>query len=112
MKKPKQSASIQDKADALDALSSKIKAAQTANSSEIEQERTGWAVGVRYASEFSAAVIVGGLFGFGIDHFARTGPWGLLVGVILGFMAGTRNIVRVAKEMSAETDTSQNSHKD
>lgn len=112
MKKPQQSTSNQDKADALDALSSKIKAAQTANKPDIEQERTGWAVGVRYASEFSAAVIVGGMLGFGVDHFAKTGPWGLLVGIILGFTAGTRNIVRIAKEMSADTDTSRVSQED
>ena len=112
MKKPKQSTSNQDPADALEALGRKVKAAQVANNPDIEQERTGWAVGIRYASEFSAAVIVGGILGFGIDHFAKTGPWGLLAGIILGFMAGTRNIVRIAKEMSAENGENQDSHKD
>jgi len=112
MKKPKQTTSNQDHTDALEALSRKVKAAQDAQSPEIEAERTGWAVGIRYASEFSAAVIVGGMLGFGIDYFAKTGPWGLLVGIILGFMAGTRNIVRLAKEMSVEPDTSQGSHRD
>ena len=112
MKKPKQSTSNQDPADALEALGRKVKAAQVANTPDIEQERTGWAVGIRYASDFSAAVIVGGLLGFGFDTLANTTPWGLLVGIIFGFVAGTRNIVRTAKEMSADADASQNSQKD
>ncbi|NNC38653.1 MAG: hypothetical protein HKO02_14440 [Hyphomonadaceae bacterium] len=112
MKKPQQSTSNQDEGDALDALGDKIKAAQTAHSPDIEQERTGWAVGIRYASDFSAAVIVGGLIGFGFDKLVNTMPWGMLVGIIFGFMAGTRNIVRTAKEMSAETDPGQDLQED
>ena len=112
MKKPKQSTSNQDHTDALDALGDKIRAAQSEHSPDIEPERTGWAVGIRYASDFSAAVIVGGLLGFGFDKLAKTTPWGLLVGIVFGFMAGTRNIVRTAKEMSAGVDPGQDSQED
>lgn len=112
MKKPEQSTSNRDEEDALEALGRKVKAAQDAREPDYDQERTAWAVGIRYASEFSAAVIVGGMLGFGIDHFAKTTPWGLLVGIILGFMAGTRNIVRLAKEMSADAGENQTSQED
>ena len=112
MKKPKQSTSNQDQSDALEALGRKVKAAQQAREPELDQERTGWAVGIRYASEFSAAVIVGGLLGFLVDYFVGTTPWGLLAGMILGFMAGTRSIVRIAKEMSADDGATQTSQKD
>jgi ATP synthase protein I len=112
MKKPKQSTSNQDQSDALEALGRKVQAAQDAQNPEIEAERKGWAIGIRYASDFSAAVIVGGLLGFGFDKLAKTTPWGLLVGIIFGFMAGTRNIVRTAKELSAENGTGQGSQED
>ncbi|HHL42803.1 MAG TPA: hypothetical protein ENJ42_04230 [Hellea balneolensis] len=102
------STSKSGKNDALEALGEKVRAAQAARTPEIEQERTGWAVGIRYASEFTAAVVVGGLFGFGIDYFAKTAPWFFMVGLILGFSAGTRNIVRTAKELNGE-ETPQNS---
>ncbi|PHR61714.1 MAG: F0F1 ATP synthase assembly protein I [Robiginitomaculum sp.] len=92
--------------DALEALGKKVKAAQDAHSPEIEEDRTNWAVGVRYASEFSAAVIVGGALGWCFDYFVGSIPWGMLVGIILGFTAGTRNIVRLAREMSVDVDES------
>lgn len=93
--------------EALKALRVKVEAAKAARAPEVEQESTGWAVGIRYASEFTSAVVVGGLFGFGIDHFAKTAPWFFMVGLILGFSAGTRNIVQTAKELSGG-ETSHN----
>ncbi len=83
----------------LQTLADKVKAAQDARQVEPDMERTGWAIGVRYASEFSSAVIVGGLIGYGIDHFAHTGPWFLVIGLGLGMIAGTRNLVRAAKQL-------------
>ena len=106
MPKGKNTSSISDNPDALEAFGEKVRAAQKAHDPQIDEEATGWAVGVRYASEFSAAVIVGAGLGFGIDHFANTTPWVMLVGLILGFMAGTRNIVRLAKEMSVDESES------
>ncbi len=92
----------QDKDEALHALGEKVKNAQDAHDPQIDEEKTGWAVGIRYASEFSSAVIVGGILGAIVDHFAGSTPWALFVGIILGFTAGTRNIIRLAKEMSVD----------
>lgn len=64
----------------------------------------GWALGLRYGSEFIAGVLAGGLLGFAIDWVAGWSPWGLLVGVLLGFAAGTRNVVRVAREVNDAGD--------
>jgi len=33
-----------------------------------------------------------------VDKFAGSGPWGLLIGLLLGFGAGVMNVVRAAKE--------------
>ena len=52
---------------------------------------------LRYGGEFGAAVIVGGLLGYGVDQFLPTSPWGVLVGFMLGFAAGVVNVVRVAR---------------
>lgn len=102
MSKRKKLSSEQDKINDLEALGKKVKAAQDAHNPEQDEDTAGWALGMRYASDFSAAVIVGGMFGAGMDYFAGTKPWLLLIGIIFGFMAGTRAIIRTAKEMSAE----------
>lgn len=101
-----------DMSDDLAALGEKLKHAQDARRPDVEEQSAGWAIGIRYASEFASAVVVGGLFGYAIDHFAGTKPWALLLGVLFGFAAGTRNIVRLAKELSAGVPIGQDSTED
>ena len=43
---------------------------------------------MRLSSEFIAGVLGGALFGWVLDKFAGTGPWGLIVFLLLGFAAG------------------------
>jgi F0F1-type ATP synthase assembly protein I len=85
--------------DALQAFSEKLKAQQKPHQ-ELEKtnDRSGMGAGLKYASEFSAAVIVGAFLGYIVDKFAGTGPWGLIVGILLGFGTGVMNVVRAAKE--------------
>jgi ATP synthase protein I len=54
------------------------------------------AVGFRLSSELIAGVIVGGLLGWGFDRLLSTSPFGLIVFVLLGFVAGVVNVVRSA----------------
>ncbi|HPF23761.1 MAG: AtpZ/AtpI family protein [Hyphomonas sp.] len=56
---------------------------------------------LRYGAEFVANVFVGGFFGFWIDKFAETKPWGLLIGGAFGFAAGIRAIMRAYRELNA-----------
>jgi ATP synthase protein I len=56
---------------------------------------------LRFGGEFGAAVLVGALLGYGIDHFLHTDPWGLMIGLGLGFCAGVMNVVRVAQSYSS-----------
>jgi ATP synthase protein I len=51
---------------------------------------------LRFGGEFGAAIIVGALLGFGADYFLPTDPWGLVIGLVLGFVAGIVNVVRTA----------------
>ena len=60
-----------------------------------EKELSGIQLGFRIGTELIAAVIVGGLIGFGLDSWLGTKPWLLVVFVLLGNMAGLWNIFRI-----------------
>ncbi len=49
---------------------------------------------VRMSSEFVAAILVGAALGWGLDRIAGTGPWGLIIVMMLGFAAGVLNVLR------------------
>jgi ATP synthase protein I len=50
----------------------------------------------RMSSEFVAGIIAGGGLGWLLDRWLGTSPWGLIVFLMLGFAAGTFNVVRAA----------------
>lgn len=54
------------------------------------------AVGLRLSSELVAGVIVGTVLGWGFDRLFSTSPWGLIVLMLLGFVAGVINVMRSA----------------
>lgn len=54
------------------------------------------AVGLRLSSELVAGVVVGSILGWGFDHLLSTSPWGLIVFMLLGFVAGVINVMRSA----------------
>ena len=66
-------------------------------------EMTGIGRGFRLASEFVAAVVVGGAIGFAVDYFLPTRPWGMIILLLLGFAAGVLNVIRATAEMNAAT---------
>ena len=85
----------------IDALDARLKAAQ-----EREEERTKPAGGVetdanyrmgnRVLAELLGGIGGGAFFGWVIDHFAGTSPWGLLVVMFLGIFVAFRNIIRIS----------------
>lgn len=56
----------------------------------------GVAQAFKISSEFIAGILVGAVMGWGIDHFLGTSPWGLIVFLLLGFCAGTLNVMRAS----------------
>ena len=60
------------------------------------ESRKGYAAAMKLSSEFVAAIIVGALLGYLLDHFAGTGPWGMIILLLLGFCAGVLNVLRSA----------------
>ena len=85
-----------------DALARRIAAARDAEPSTRDgskrEESQGWSV----ALEFVGAMLVGGLIGWFIDRQAGTGPWGLIVMLLLGFATGLRSVLRQQKKFDGE----------
>jgi ATP synthase protein I len=64
------------------------------------RDMSGLSRGLRLGSEFIAAILVGAGIGYLLDLWLKTGPWLLLVFVLVGFAAGVLNVVRAAAEMN------------
>jgi ATP synthase protein I len=54
------------------------------------------ALGFRLSSELIAGVAVGAVIGLGLDRLLSTSPFGFIVFLLLGFVAGVVNVVRSA----------------
>jgi ATP synthase protein I len=89
--------------DALDELAKRVAALHQERKLSVPQvntDRSGMSLGLRLASEFASAILVGGLLGYGIDYLVKSSPWGLLVGLALGFVTGTVNLIRASRQMT------------
>jgi ATP synthase protein I len=90
--------------DALEKLAARVAEVRQERSErepKVAIDRSGMSAGLRMASEFASAILVGGLLGYGVDFLLKTSPWGLLVGLALGFSAGTVNLIRVSRSYAA-----------
>jgi ATP synthase protein I len=100
--------------DALDKLAARVAAVKQVRGereSKVAIDRSGMSLGLRMGSEFASAILVGGLLGYGVDFLAKSSPWGLLAGLVLGFVTGTVNIVRAARKMAAANPVDRNAPK-
>jgi ATP synthase protein I len=57
---------------------------------------------LRLSAEFIAGILGGGGLGWLADHFLGTSPWGLIVLLLLGFVAGVYNVVRDSGFLDAD----------
>jgi ATP synthase protein I len=71
-------------------------ASQTSAPSPIEAPRQGYGLAMRLGADFVAGVVVGAALGWGIDRLFGTSPWGLIVFLLLGFVAGILSVLRSA----------------
>jgi ATP synthase protein I len=89
--------------DALDELAKRVAALHQERENagpKVGVDRSGMSLGLRLASEFASAILVGGLLGYGVDVILTMQPWGLLVGLALGFVTGTVNLIRASRQMT------------
>ena len=59
-------------------------------------DRSGIARGLRLSTELVAGVLLGAAIGWLLDRWLGISPWGLIVFVLLGFVAGILNVMRAA----------------
>ena len=77
--------------------SRKIGTDQSGNESGDRAARaSAMALGFRLSSELVAGVAVGAGIGWGFDRLLSTSPFGFIVFLLLGFVAGVFNVVRSA----------------
>ncbi|UPK36344.1 AtpZ/AtpI family protein [Bradyrhizobium sp. 186] len=75
----------------------RIKTEQPAGDGEDRAARaSAMALGFRLSSELIAGVVVGAGIGWGFDRLLSTSPFGFIVFLLLGFVAGVVNVVRTA----------------
>src|SRR5262245_10809786 len=67
-----------------------------AESGDSVARASAMALGFRLSSELIAGVVVGAAIGWGVDRLLSTTPFGLIVFLLLGFVAGVVNVVRAA----------------
>lgn len=61
---------------------------------------TGYAQAVKMSSEFIAGILVGAGLGWILDEWLGTSPFGLIVFLLLGFVAGVLNVLRAAGQIA------------
>ena len=66
------------------------------NSENKKSDNVNFSNAIRLSTEFVVAILVGVGIGWAIDRFLGTAPWGMIIMLPLGFIAGVRNIMRAA----------------
>ncbi len=61
-----------------------------------QKTRQGYALALRLGADFVAGIVVGAAIGWGVDRLFGTSPWGLIVFLLLGFVAGILSVMRTA----------------
>ncbi len=85
--------------------SRKIGTDRSGNEQDTAQAKaSAMAVGLRLSSELVAGVLVGAALGWGFDRLLSTSPWGLIVFLLLGFIAGVLNVMRAAGVMAKQSE--------
>ena len=71
---------------------------------QAQAKASAMAMGLRLSSELVAGVLVGAGLGWGFDRLLSTSPWGLIVFLLLGFIAGVLNVMRTAGVMAKQSE--------
>jgi ATP synthase protein I len=96
--KPEKDTDLAKRSAELDAALSSMKRerVEAAKGMNSTGNMNGMAYALRLSSEFIAAILVGTAIGWLIDKMTGSSPWGLIVFLMLGFVAGILNVLRSA----------------
>lgn len=83
----------------LDKVQDEAKAAERAQPSN-DVNAQGMRLAFRIVSEFVSGVLVGAGLGWLIDYWLGTSPWGMIVLLLLGFVAGVLNVLRAVGKVA------------
>lgn len=97
----------QEKPSSLNELENRIRAAreredeQAGRGPDRRETSAGIALGMRLTIEFVAGIAVGAGLGYALDRLIGTGPWFMVLFLLLGGGAGVMNAYRAAKGLDA-----------
>jgi ATP synthase protein I len=60
---------------------------------------------MRLSTEFIAGIVAGAILGWLVDRFVGTSPWGLIIFLMLGFVAGVMNLMRASNALGKSSST-------
>lgn len=66
---------------------------------------------LRMVSDFAAACLVSAGAGYGVDIWLNTSPFGLLIGLFLGLITGTKLLLDAESRVKDHSATSENEEK-
>ena len=85
----------------LDGLEDRLDAFEAKRSRPIAPDQAGSiGAGYRFLASMLGGVLSGIGFGWLLDHYAGTGPWGVVGGLLIGSAASIFSVVRTAGRMS------------
>jgi ATP synthase protein I len=93
--------SLEERRDSLDARLKQARPKDERVEESNDVTRKGYSQALKISSEFISAIVVGGIIGYLLDLLLPTKPWGLIVFVLLGFVAGVLNVLRVTGKVSS-----------
>jgi ATP synthase protein I len=96
----------------IDVRISDLKARTKPRKGHAEGRFIGATSGLRMGTDFLSGVIIGSIFGYFIDEFFATKPFGLVVFLLIGGVAGALNVYRYAKEREAQIKKDELNHRD
>ncbi len=85
----------------------KIRREPVDRSAENRARGEAFAKAFRFVAELLVGVGVGGFIGWALDRQLGTGPWLLVLFVVLGFAAGMMTVIRTAQEEQRKQQASQ-----
>ncbi len=92
-------ADLANRLSSLDKRLASRRGVRGAEAEDAKPDNSGFAAAMRLSSEFIGAIVVGAAVGYGIDRFFGVAPWGMIFFLLIGFCAGTLNVMRSSGSM-------------